>query len=220
MVKAEYCVYCHTFPNGKKYIGITKNYRKRWQNGHGYTKQIFVHRAILKYGWENIVHEILFDNLTALEAQNREIELIREYKTNDPKYGYNQSIGGESGYSGCAWSETRKELMQQRMTGNRWCVGYKHTDETRKRMSEAQLRREHPPLTEEQILKCIANLPGPQIGGENPAARPVLCVETNTVYPCGKYAAKDLGLQASHISQVCHGKRRTTGGYHFQFQEK
>jgi hypothetical protein len=87
-------------------------------------------------------------------------------------------------------------------------------------MSEAQLRRVHPPLTDEQKAKCIANLPAPMLGSDNPAAKPVLCVETNKVYPCGKYAAQELGLQAAHVSQVCHGKRNTTGGYHFRFYEE
>ena len=36
----EYSVYKHTFPNGKVYIGITKqNPLKRWRNGTGYKGQ-------------------------------------------------------------------------------------------------------------------------------------------------------------------------------------
>ena len=78
-------VYVHIFPNGKKYFGITcKIPDKRWENGHGYTKngQPVMYHAIKKYGWENIKHEILFTNLTKKEAELKEKELIALYKTN------------------------------------------------------------------------------------------------------------------------------------------
>lgn len=91
-----YLVYKHTSPNGKVYIGITrKNPIKRWNNGNGYKQNTHFYNAISKYGWNNIKHEILFDNLTKEEACKKEIELIAEYKSNDPNYGYNRSSGGE-----------------------------------------------------------------------------------------------------------------------------
>jgi group I intron endonuclease len=201
-------------------VGITcQRPEHRWNNGEGYRKSPHFYCAILKYGWENIRHEILFENLTFDEASQKEIELIGRYKTNNRKYGYNLSSGGESGFAGCSWSEERKRLVSQLRIGNKYSLGYKHTDETRKRMSEAQLRRERKPLTEEQKAVCIANLPSPQRGANNPMARPVLCVELQTVYSCGKEAAEALGLQRAHISGVCRGKRATTGGYHFRFLE-
>ena len=63
----KFCVYRHIFPNGKSYIGITsKKPNQRWENGKGYSKtgQNAIYNAIKKYGWDNIKHEILFDNLT------------------------------------------------------------------------------------------------------------------------------------------------------------
>jgi hypothetical protein len=47
--------------------------------------------------------------------------------------------------------------------------------------------------------------------------KPVMCVETGIVYKSGREAAKKLGLQRSKISNVCLGRRRTTGGFHFVF---
>lgn len=45
-----YTVYFHTFPNGKRYIGITKQEpKRRWRDGKGYEGQA-VYNAILKYG--------------------------------------------------------------------------------------------------------------------------------------------------------------------------
>lgn len=62
------------FPNGKRYIGITcKRPKARWDKGRGYKKRnIPIYNAILKYGWENIEHIILFENLTEEEAKNKE----------------------------------------------------------------------------------------------------------------------------------------------------
>lgn len=216
----DYCVYCHTSPSGKKYVGIThQNPLRRWRNGEGYKQNPHFYNAILKYGWDNFKHEILFDGLSREKACDKEKELIASYRSNDPKYGYNLSVGGESGFCGCSWSEERKEVTRRSMRGNKFALGFKQTEETRRRMSEAQRRREHPPLSEKQKATCIANLPPPQRGRDNPMARPVLCVELDTVYSCGKEAAEMLHLQGSHISDVCRGKRDTTGGYHFVFWE-
>lgn len=91
----NFSVYKHTLPNKKIYIGITsKKPIYRWNNGKGYKNQSLFYRAILKYGWDNIKHEILFTGLSEREACEKEIELIAKYKSNDRKFGYNISNGG------------------------------------------------------------------------------------------------------------------------------
>ncbi len=82
--------------NNKKYIGITSeiNPNKRWKNGQGYKKQLF-YKAIVKYGWNNFQHKIIYTNLTEKEAKQKEKELIAFYKTNNSLYGYNQTQGGD-----------------------------------------------------------------------------------------------------------------------------
>lgn len=47
----------------------------------------------------------------------------------------------------------------------------------------------------------------------------VYCVELDKIFESGAAAARELNLQASKISNVCNGKRKTTGNYHFQFVE-
>lgn len=55
MACKQYYVYKHTVPNGKVYIGITKqNPSKRWLNGLGYKHSTYFFNAIVKYGWLNI----------------------------------------------------------------------------------------------------------------------------------------------------------------------
>lgn len=96
----KYCVYMHIFPNNKKYIGITcKKPEARWENGNGYDKdhQPIMYNAIKKYGWKNIEHIIVKDNLSRTEANKLEQELIKKYKTNCKRYGdlfgYNMTDG-------------------------------------------------------------------------------------------------------------------------------
>lgn len=45
----------------------------------------------------------------------------------------------------------------------------------------------------------------------------VLCVETNKIYESIKEASKDTGVFDGHISKVCKGERKTTGGYHWVY---
>lgn len=94
----NYTVYKHTAPTGKVYIGITENSpAQRWAGGFGYTSNKPFFSDIVKYGWDNFRHEILFENLSKLDAEIKEIELIEQYHSIDCDYGYNQ-VEGVRGY--------------------------------------------------------------------------------------------------------------------------
>lgn len=88
----SYCVYKHTVPDGRVYIGTCKNPVKRWNNGNGYKRNTYFYKAIQKYGWENIKHEILCEGLSKEEAYEKEAELITKYESNI--FGYNRQSGG------------------------------------------------------------------------------------------------------------------------------
>lgn len=112
---SEFCVYMHVNrANGKKYIGITSmNPLDRWQNGKGYHKNKHFTDAIMRYGWDNFDHLILFSGLTKEEACAKEQALIAEHKTQDKHYGYNLTSGGECFHH----SEESKRLMSARRMG-------------------------------------------------------------------------------------------------------
>lgn len=124
MNNKKYIVYMHLFPNNKKYIGITcKIPSKRWNlNGSGYSlkTQPVMYAAIQKYGWENVKHIILEENLSFKEACIKEKELIKFYKTNCKKYGddfgYNMTDGGD-GTLGHVVSEKTKLKMSMARKG-------------------------------------------------------------------------------------------------------
>jgi len=95
-----YCIYCHTSPSGKRYIGQTKNNPEdRWRkDGSGYKKQEYFYKAIQKYGWENFEHEILEENLTVSEVDVAEQYYIRLYNSYDTEFGYNRTLGGQDNH--------------------------------------------------------------------------------------------------------------------------
>ena len=106
-----WCVYMHTSPSGKYYIGITSQEpHKRWGNsGNQYRKQKSFWSAISHYGWDSFKHEILSYNLSESIAKLIEIELIKELNTTNRTYGYNVSLGGD-GSNGVISSRRKKVI--------------------------------------------------------------------------------------------------------------
>ena len=81
--------------NNKQYIGITNNYKKRWENHRcNNDPSMVIAKAIKKYGVNNFKFEVLFSGLSIEEASNKEIELIKEKNTRVPN-GYNVAEGGQ-----------------------------------------------------------------------------------------------------------------------------
>ena len=96
-MKNNYKLYLHKCPNGKRYYGITKeSIKRRWRGGKGYKTQLF-YRPINKYGWDNIEHIVLYDDLAEEDAKILEQYFIQWYDTTNPIYGYNVSLGGDGG---------------------------------------------------------------------------------------------------------------------------
>ena len=139
----NYCVYVHTSPSGKMYVGQTgQSLKKRWgENGRRYLEKKndkYIHsafaRAILKYGWDNFEHEIVASNLTKEEADNFEKLLIEKLGTMNPKFGYNCKDGGSNG---ALSEETRKKISESNKGNKNHFFGKKFSKEHRRKLSEA-----------------------------------------------------------------------------------
>ena len=128
----SYFVYIHECPNGKKYVGVTtQRLNKRWGlNGEGYCHNKHFYAAISKYGWDNIKHTV-FEVDTKQEMFYLERYLIIYYQSNNRKYGYNKSLGGEIGPIGC------KHSLESRQKMSKSCLGHIVTDETRAKIGMA-----------------------------------------------------------------------------------
>ena len=199
-----YCVYKHTTPSGKVYIGITgQNPLDRWLGGLGYKDNQYFMRAIMKYGWNNIRHEILYADLSKEEACAKEMELIKECKSNDRDFGYNHSCGGEYPALGSRHTEAFKNKMRELMRGR------VVTEETRKRMS--------------QSAKGRNNREG-LFGKDCGHAKRILQINEHgdivaVFYGVGEIARALNIASPSKIGEVCRGIRKKAYGYRWQYAE-
>lgn len=197
----SYTVYAHTTPAHKIYIGVTKlEPKQRWEKGEGYKKQKNFYEDIKRYGWDNMGHYIIAEGLSEEEAFNIEIENVSGLKLTDPIKGYNIAPGGRipwnKGKTG-VYSEATLEKMRQKATGRPSCRKGQHlSEEHRRKISEANkgsVKSAHP--------------------------RAVKCLENNKVYNSIKEASIELQVEATSISAVCKGKRKTARGYHFIYKD-
>ena len=141
--KDQWCVYKHTSPSGKSYVGMTINTINRWKNGKGYKSQKVFWKAIQKYGWENFSHDIVAIGLSFEEAQQKEISLIKELDSTNPKHGYNMTKGGDyvplSFHTPESIEKTRKTKKAKLEAGFHTAkYGTKMSEEQKKKISEAR----------------------------------------------------------------------------------
>lgn len=200
----KYVVYMHTNKaNGKRYIGITcQNPLRRWRNGNGYYENEHFYRAICHYGWDNFTHEIIKSDITKEEACELEKALIGKYKSNDEKYGYNKSVGGENPNQGAKMSaETRTKMSEARK-------GRKATDETRAKISKAK--------------KGKPNGREGKKGAESHNAGILLQISLNSgeviaIYHGYDEMARETGFAMSPVKRATNGLQHKSYGYKWKY---
>lgn len=132
-IMKNYYVYKHTSPTGKVYIGITQQSpTKRWGGGANYDYNTHFINAIKKYGWDGFTHEILFEGLTRDEAIEKEIELIKQYESDNRSKGYNISPGGSA-----PGKETAKKIREARVRNR---IGEKESDRMKRQWADSEYR--------------------------------------------------------------------------------
>lgn len=214
----EFIVYMHENKiNHKRYIGITcQKPTQRWRGGKGYKIGLFK-KAIDKYGWDNFNHIVLYEHLTKEEACLKEQELIKQYNTMNNNYGYNLCEGGNL------------------------TLGYHHTKNSKLKMSKSKKGmydgKNNPMYGKNGIL---APMYGKHLTEEHKrkiseAKKGKANYHTKTLYKKvdqydldGNFIKtwesissieKELDIKGTHISRVCRGKRKTTGGYVFKYHQ-
>lgn len=232
-----YTIYMHKNKiNGKVYIGQTSQKpEKRWDNGRGYETSSKFYNAILKYGWDNFEHIILYTNLTLEEANQKEQELIKQYRACEDDFGYNITSGGHNfihseetkrkigaanstALQGNKWSKEQHKLISEMFTGKgNPFYGKHHTKETKQLISEHRKGKcageEHPMYgkhhTEESLQKISNNR-------KSKGGKQVKCLNTGEIFPTMMDAARWCGLKnSSSIGRVCgNADKQKTAGKH------
>lgn len=181
-------IYCITNTvNGKKYVGKTvQDPRDRWDDHVRLAntgKRIYFSNAIRKYGPDafdlSILETTENEDLSGLERK-----WIAELKTFDHDLGYNSTEGGE-GFStgdlnpsrlnprkgpdnwayGRTLPEEIKEKISKTLTGllvgeKNPFYGKKHSEETKRRISEIQIGQKRGPCSEEKKRKISQSQKG------------------------------------------------------------
>jgi group I intron endonuclease len=189
-VNKPYIVYKHTSPSGKVYIGITcETTAQRWKRGKGYRSNQVFWKAIQKYGWDNIKHEILYSGLTSEEASQKEIELIAKYKSNVKGYGYNVASGGGVNCGFTINDSVRQKISEANKGKNNGMYGkrFKHTEEALKKIKAHSQSRDY-------------------TSGNNPKAKKVYQFSPDgqvvKVWDCIKHASEYLGISYSYLITI------------------
>ena len=242
-----YCVYKHTSPSGKVYIGITKKKAKhRWANGCGYKTSPHFWSAIQKYGWENFKHEILLDGLSKDEACREEQRLITELNATDRNCDYNQKLGGEVG--SLLTDEVKDKISaklkafyennpQAKIDASVRATGYKHTDEAKAKMSESKRGRTFVQTLEWRKHIGDANrakiMSDPKLHEETTkrcvqngmkCANPVIQFDMQgnelARFDSAHDAERNTGIKNGNIGRCCRGDTKSAGGYIWQYAIK
>ena len=125
--------------NGKMYVGVTKHsVEERWL-GHVYVANIgaefLLSNAIRKHGTDAFEISVLETSSSLEEMKASEIKWISELKTyvhEFPQRGYNMTRGGDGTWGHRHTDETKKKMSDVR-------IGIEYSDEVRKNMSLAHL---------------------------------------------------------------------------------
>ncbi len=94
--------------NGKFYIGKDVKNKKTY-----YGSGLILRKAILKYGKENFIKEILDECDSHDELCQKEIYWINKLDARNPDIGYNLAEGGLGGCLGCKVSDETKEKLSK-----------------------------------------------------------------------------------------------------------
>ena len=188
-----YSLYIYEFPDGMKYVGITsKKLEERRDSGYQHNKRLM--DAIKKCGgWNHFKHYILKFGLTKEEAEELEIKTIKELREQKPGCLYNISSGGFNVF-----------------------IGLKHTDEEKKKISQANKGRK---FSKEHLKKLSESHKGKCIGKDNCNAVRVaqysLLGEFIAEFETISKAAETVGIDRRGISDCIRGRQKTAGCFHW-----
>lgn len=196
----NWTIYEHISPSGRIYVGITsKPVKRRWLHGTAYKNCVLFDKAIKKYGWDNMQHNIIATGLGEGTAKNMEKDLIAFNKAKG--ISYNITDGGD-GCLGRPCSEMRRE-----MTKNIWKGKKIPRDIVEKSAASRRGKKFSPEHIDKIRLSKIGNGNGNQT---------VYFIKNNTIefkFSSCVEAAKHFNTHPNSISRCARKEYKTFKGY-------
>ena len=220
------CIYKLTSPSGKIYIGQTQCLYKRFQDYRKPKANKYLMNAILKYGLENIIVEVLERDIPLENLDEREqfyLDTLQPF--------------GDTGYNICKEASTTRgrkrppEEMQgsiDYMTGRfgelNHFYGKTHSEESKQKQRDAKLGKKQSKETVQKRLDSTEKT-------SNKCVKQIDLKSGNTIdtFESLTEASLKTGISISNISSVANkterlvrGKifiRKSAGGYFWKFCE-
>lgn len=229
------CVYMYTNKtNGKRYIGQTKDFRKR-HTAHNYATNSNknerdyntpIHNAMRKYGIDNFNITILAHDVPTQDKLNEyEIFFIKRYNTlvKNGK-GYNVSIGGNINYyKPKEVTDKQKEQLVRLKETNK---GKKRSEEVKAKFSKIQKERAsrndyiNPRKGKHHTEEAKKKI-GEAHKGNKYGAKKVLQYDLDgnliKIWDCTRDVA-EFGFTYSLVTKCCRKERKTHKGFIWKYE--
>jgi group I intron endonuclease len=235
-------IYKITNPEGKSYIGLSKNIELRWKSHKNlqFKGNIKLRESLTLYGGDShlftVIEEINISNLSLSEGNSllRQKERYWIKKLDTFYKGLNENGGG----SGCGSHTSESKLKISNALkgkpkpedfGEKRSKSF-YTEEWKNKVSKSNKGRESPMkgkigpnkgkvMSIEQKLKISKSNKGKPKPKNFLLERKkqVICLNNNQIYESISEAAKYLNLPISGVSQCCREKRKSCKGYKFKF---
>lgn len=218
--------------NGYSYVGQSRDIARRFREHRTYRSSYHfetdLQKDIREYGRDS------FDYSVLEECELDQLDDRERYWIATLKPEYNKCEGGSGCWGHTVSEETRKVLSQK---GKAWWaslpeemkgriirnltgqpIGHPVSAETREKLRQANLGKKRSAETIEKQKQTMLEKKRNGYKQTNSGhKKKVYCVETNVVYNSVRETAEAMGLKASAISHVLHGRQENTHGYHFTF---
>lgn len=232
--------------NGKVYIGQSNDIKSRWNHEHGgkSTSNVQLKEDINNFGLESFSYEIIAEENNQQKKDELEKFYIKKLNSTNPELGYNISEGGFCGsFHSDEWKKEQSErlkkyykenpnwLTEERREKLRKSGKRERTKEERKIMSERRKGFTYSEVSKkkmsESAKKRVENFGN--IFRDNKEKhkeiiklateakyKKVRCLETGEIFPNIITAREKYGKNL-HITDCCKGKRKTAGGFHWEY---
>ena len=232
-------IYVASFPNGKMYVGQTKQaLKQRWyfhkssafneRENRDCCRTAFA-RALRKYGSENCELRVLSVCKDQNELNLCEKFWIKKLDTISPS-GYNLTTGGDNSNLSEETKRKISESLRRRTVSyeTREKIGNAHRGKTislesKEKMSQAKIGKKQ---SKEQIEKRVRKLKGRKRSIQECEAislgkmKKVVCNSEGSVFQSVREAAAFFKKSESWVSGICNGKIKSKDGFGLSFLGK